>query len=132
MLLDEVATYLNTNVAALTLGTNLFIGRMLETPDICVALHESAAGAPLEALGGDGTPILERPRVQVHVRNTTYSAGRTMAQDIWASLVLIAGDTLSGTLYLRAQPIDSPTFLLRDENDRVVFNMNFELWKELS
>ena len=37
--LPEIGTYLAANVTnvSLTLGTNLFLGRLPETPDTCVA-----------------------------------------------------------------------------------------------
>jgi len=132
MLLDEIGAYLDTNVAALTLGTNLFLSRMLETPDVAVGLYNSTAAPPTYYMGGDGNPDLESPRLQVLVRHTSYSAGQSMAYDIFTELNQIVGSTLTGTHYLRVAAVDSPTFLERDRNDRPIFTANYDVLKELS
>lgn len=132
MLLDEVGTYLGTNVAALTLGTNLFLSRMLETPDVAVTLYSSTAAPPTYHFGGDGNPDLESPRLQVLVRHTSYSSCASMAYDVFTELNQVSNTALSGTTYLRIAAVDSPTFLERDRNDRVIFTTNYDVLKELS
>ena len=131
-LLDEIGAYLGTNVGALTLGTNLHLSRMLETPDVAVALYNSTAAPPTFYFGGDGNPSLESPRLQVLVRHTSYTAGNTLAYTIWTELNQIVSMTLSGTRYLRCAAVDSPTFLERDRNDRPIFSTNYDILKEVS
>ena len=46
-MLDDVGTFMAANVTAvsLTLGTNLFLGRLPESPDTCVAIYETAGSS---------------------------------------------------------------------------------------
>lgn len=129
-MLDEIATYLDTQLASLTAGTNLFVGRIPESPSNAVALYEPASAPPVYSFGGDGTAGLERPRVQIHVRNESYATGRSLAFDVWQEMHKVVSQSLSGTFYQRIEAIDSPHFLMRDDNDRAIFNMNFQVMKE--
>jgi len=128
-MLPEVGTYLAAQVGSLTLGTNLFLGLMPESPDACVALYEGAASSPTFTLGGDGSAALEAPRLQVHVRHTSYATGKSLAQDVWVALSKVENELLTGTLYQRLHAIDSPVFFMRDTNTRLLFTMNFESLK---
>ena len=129
-MLDEIGDYLDANVGALTLGTNLFLGRMPETPENAVAVYEPSSAPPSYSLGGSGVPDLERPRIQIHVRNTVYATGRSLAYTIWVAMNQIVSETLGTTYWLRVESVDSPHFLMRDANDRPIFNMNFQGLKE--
>jgi hypothetical protein len=128
MLLHDVATYLDTQVASLTLGTNLFMGNMPDTPVESVAMYEYTAGPPIETLGGADT-AMETPRVQVIVRSSDYATGRALIESIWKALRNVANTTLSGTRYQRIAAVDSPTFMQRDANYRPMFVCNFEIMK---
>jgi len=128
-MLPEIGTYLVGEMPSLALGTNLFLGLMPESPDVCVAMYESASSPPVFMLGGDGSATLESPRLQVHVRHTAYATGKSLAQDIWTALSKVENVSLSGVLYLRLHAIDSPVFFTRDTNTRLMFTMNFETYK---
>jgi hypothetical protein len=58
--LPEIGTYLAATVTdtALTLGTNLFLGRLPDTPDTCVALFETGGLTPAETMGGSSLACL--------------------------------------------------------------------------
>ena len=51
--LPEIGTYLAANVTAttLTLGTNLFLGRLPDTPNTCGAIFETGGLTPAEIMG---------------------------------------------------------------------------------
>ena len=130
MLLDEVGAYLQTHGIG-TLGTDLFTGIMPDAPDAAVALIEYGGVEPMHALGG-GTAKIERPRLQVLARATTYSAARTKIEAAYKVLDALAGETLSGVRYLAVEALQSPFFLRRDENNRVELIFNVQVHKELS
>jgi hypothetical protein len=65
--LPEIGTYLVSTVTAqtLVLGTNLFLGRLPDTPDICVAVIETAGQSAVDAMG-----VGEVRRTPEHQRET--------------------------------------------------------------
>lgn len=132
-LLDEVGTYLDTNVSALTLGTNLFLGLMPDTPAICASIYELTSMSPYFTMNGSTSePVLENPRVMLYVRHSVYSTGRALIETVWKQLNEVSDDTLSSVGYLRIAGLGSPEFLERDENFNVMFSCNFQVMKALS
>jgi len=128
-MLDDLGTYLEAQVGSLTLGTNLFLGRMPDSPDVCVTLYEYGGGAPTNVMGGDNMPPIEEPRVQVLTRADGYTATRTLAGECWTAIEAILNESLSGTLYHRVSANQSPFPLERDSQDRVLFAQNFRVLK---
>ena len=124
--LIDIATYLDTQQGSLTLGTNLFVGRMPDTPATCVTLYEYGGTAPDNTMGG-GLPVLQNPSVQITVRATTYAAAETLINLCWVSLEGIVDESLSGTRYNRVSAIQSPFPLERDSQDRIIFVQNFNV-----
>lgn len=126
-LLDDLGTYLDAQVGALTLGTNLFLGRLPDAPDTAVALFEYAGAPPVNVMGSDAPPILEQPRIQVLSRASSYSASRSQAITVWLVLEGILNETISGTLYQRVEAVQSAFPLERDTHERSVFAQNFQV-----
>ncbi len=129
--LIDVATYLDAQLATLTIGVNLFVGRMPDAPDTCVTLFEYGGSAATETLG-TGLPVLENPRVQVLTRGVTYAATETMARAVWSALQAIQNSTLSGVLYQRMSAIQGPFPLERDTQDRILFVQNYMVMRVYS
>ena len=130
-LLDELGTYLDAQVASLTLGTNLFLGRLPDDPDTCVVLYEYGGDAPVNTMGSDAMPPVERPRIQIMTRATGYSSARTLSLECWTAIEAVLNESLSGTLYHRISANQSPFPLERDSQDRVLFAQNFRVMKTL-
>ncbi len=132
--LPEVGTYLVANVTAqtLVLGTNLFLGRMPETPDICVAIIETSGQSAVDAMGGSSLPAYTRPRAQVLVRAASYSDASALAEDIYKQMQKIDNESLSGVYYLRANGMQSPFYLERDPQERAVFSCNYQTLRVLT
>jgi hypothetical protein len=128
-LLDDLGTFLDSQVASLTLGTNLFLGRMPDEPDTCVALYEYGGDVPLNVMGGDSMPPVEQPRLQVLTRASGYSSARTLALECWTAVESVLNESLSGTLYHRIAANQSPFPLERDSQDRVIWAQNFRVLK---
>src|SRR4051794_20997088 len=108
---EELATKLAAGGLG-TVATNIFVGVMPETPDLCTALFEYA-GLPPDRLFGN-TVAAEDPRVQVLCRATTYSAARTRAKAVFDILSDLGAITLSGTRYHTMSALQSIFFLKRD------------------
>jgi hypothetical protein len=129
-LLDDLGTYLATEVASLTLGTNLFLGRLPDDPDTCVAVYEYSGDDPVNVMGGPGLPPVEQPRVQVAVRAAGYATAHTLAVECWTALEQVLNETLTSTRYHRVAAIQSPFPMRRDDQDRVVFAQNYRVIKD--
>lgn len=126
-ILEAVGTYLQTQGQG-TLGTNLFLGRMPSSPDVCVGVFEYEGAIPSETFGNAATAI-DRPRVQVLVRagRDDYPTARNQARTIRGILGAVTQTTLSGITVLRIRPTGSVNPLGPDENDRPMISVNFEV-----
>jgi len=125
--LEGIGTYIDNNNATLTLGTNLFLAKMPETPDLCVAVYETQGFAPTMTFGS--TPIeIDRPNIQVAVRagRDDYPAARDLAQTLRTLVAGIINQTVGGVTIIRAEPTGSLYTLSSDnlERPRVVFNVD--------
>lgn len=130
MLLDEIASYLASQGVG-TEGVDLFKSLMPDEPSNCVALYDYGGSPPAMTLGA-GAAQWEEPRIQVVARATTYSAARTKIGDVFTVLHSLLNTTLSGTLYISIEAVQSPFLLDRDESGRVRCACNFHIRKVLS
>lgn len=119
-----VATYIDSNSATLTAGTNLFVGRLQETPDLCVAVADYSSQAPEFTMGSSS---LDHADLEVVVRCTRndYATGEDLAQTLRTLLNAITPGTYSGLAILRVAPVDAVTALPPDKNDRPIFSARF-------
>jgi hypothetical protein len=130
-LLEDVATRITVNIGTLTLGTNLFLGRMPDDPDLCVALYQYGGEQAVATMGGDAMPPIEQPRFQVVVRAAGYTTAHDLASTIWGVLDSVLNESLSSTLYYKITGIQSPFPMDRDTQDRIVFAQNFKVQRVL-
>ena len=130
-LLEDLGGYLDTNLASVTLGTNLFYSLMPETIANCVTIYENAGAPPNFTMGSNGLPQLERPQLQFLLRNTAYATGRALAEDIYRVFTAITNQTINGNLYLRVEALSVPAVLERDSNNRILFTCNFDVIRKL-
>ena len=132
-MLDDVGTFMAANVTAatLTLGTNLFLGRLPESPDTCVAIYETAGTAPDDVFGADSAPPIENAGLMCHTRATSYSTCQSLAVDIMKTLSKVINETLTSTAYYKIEATQSPFALMRDEQERMLFSCNFMVAKAL-
>lgn len=128
MMLDEVGTFLQSAGLSLTLGTNLFLSLLPETPNDCTAIYE-VAGIPPAIVMSTDLPGIDQPRLQVVTRSTSYSTARTKADTIWKALLGVRDETLSGVYYLAINALDSPSPTARDHVQRERIMANFQVWK---
>ena len=132
--LDEVGTYLASTVTnvTLTLGTNLFLGRLPDDPDTCVSVQETGGQGPINTMSNNSAPVIEQPNVQTLIRASSYSTGRALAKDVFDQMNLVTNEDLSSTRYERIEAIQSPFPIMRDSQDRAVFSINFTCQKTIS
>ena len=143
--LDEALTYVLANTtgfrAATTSSTAIpvFLNRMpAGIPDEALAMYEPGGAPPLAGLASD-VPVVERPRIQLISRAPTYEVARVNAQTIWDAFfkmknveVLKDGSTAVTTLWNSAEPVNSPTDMGRDANERDQVSTDFQVTKEMS
>ncbi len=121
-----LVAYVDTNLAALTLGTNLFAGdRPLDAPDACVALYERGGGTSFESIG------MLSIRIQVLTRGLTYFEARDLAFTVYNLLHGMAGVDLPVLTSGEAWTINTcraptlPQLLGRDETGRTEITANY-------
>lgn len=129
-LLEDIAAVIDSNSVTFTLGTNLFIGRLPDSPDLCCAIFQYGGEEPLNMMGGDAMPPIEQPRIQVLVRATGYASAQSTITTIWGYLEAILNENLTGDRYLRVSAVQSPFPMDRDAQDRVIFAQNYRVLKE--
>lgn len=125
--LEAVGTYIDTNSGDLTIGTNLFLSKMPNSPDFCVAVYEYSGIAPIETFGA--TPFeIDRPSVQVVVRATRddYVTARDKAITLRTLICGLTNVSVSGVTVLRVKSAGSVLPLGVDDLDRprVSFNVD--------
>ncbi len=122
-ILEAIGNYLVAQGQG-TLGTNLFLSRMPETPDACICIYEGEGGLPEFTMGNT---ILDNPAIQIIVRGTRedYVTTRDKAQTIRLLLSQLANQTLSGVTVLRVSPIGSVLPMGLDKNDRPMVSTNY-------
>lgn len=114
-----------TSASVATTATNLFIGLLPDTPDVCVALFEYAGAPPMEVLrSNDAT--LEQPSIQVMVRasRNDYPTARALIENVRDTLTAITDETISGVRFLRVHNLNAINALGTDEKDRPEFSLS--------
>jgi hypothetical protein len=108
-----------------TVGTNIFIGLMPDTPEACVTVYEGIGPGIIEHFGGGVS--LDIVGVQVTVRGSRddYPTARNLAVNIRNYLATITEETVGGLRILRMKPEGYINSIGRDPEDRPLFTMNF-------
>lgn len=121
-LIEQVATYLQTNLSLGTIGTDIFIGY---TPD-----SQSTPNEVISVIDTGGTePDMyiptHTPTFQVFIRAENYDAGKTILDTV-RGLHQFAGTLVSGqTYFYYILAIAEGGHLGRDEAGRDLFSINF-------
>lgn len=112
-----------------TLGTNIFLSLMPDTPDVCLTVYEYSGLAPLDTFGASVTVALDRPSIQVMTRATRndYVTARDKAVDVRNALAKVSNVTLSGINVLRIAPTSAINPIALDDKDRPLVVINFSV-----
>jgi hypothetical protein len=126
---EEIAIYLATLTPSL--GT-IKVHDLPASPDAIGAVRTFGGSAPSEGFGHAGVEY-EHPTVQVCFRGAPddSEAPRLKAQQAFEAITKIQAQTLSGTMYNDATPLQSP-FPYKDPNNRFVWTFNVYIEKEPS
>ena len=131
-LLDDMGVKVAAISSDYTLGTNLFLSLLPETPDVATVLIENGGTTGQYTLGGDGLPQWENQSLQFIHRNTVYSTGRTAADLIYRTLTAISNETINSNSYLRVEALGVPEVFQRDDSRRVLFTCNFDVMRPVT
>lgn len=129
MLADDICSLIVTDGFG-TLATNLFKGELPPTPDLCIAVMDYQGGPAVTFFGS--LTVNENPRVQVKVRGAAdeYDIPRTRIEHIYQAFMDRGAFTVNSTRYLNIGPVQPPFPLGKDDNNRWVFVVNFDVMKE--
>jgi hypothetical protein len=113
-----------------TLGVSLFLGHR---PDLATAITviETGGPAPYHSYGPD--TVLDRPSVQVLVRNPAYLLARDKVDQIRAALDGLANWPINGTRYLSVSAMSDPAYLGKaatSQGETHEFSLNFATIRE--
>lgn len=110
-----------------TLGGNVFLATMPESPDAMVAVYESSGSAPQFTMGAAAI-ALDQPSLQVICRGVLgdYPGARDTALAIRSYLGGLANTTVSGIHILRVEPQGSLLPMGDDTNHRPMVSVNFQ------
>jgi hypothetical protein len=134
-LIDDMATWLDTNSTRLTLGTNLFkYSGVDSTAAICWLTDDQ--GSPPTRVYGSRWPVSEEPTLTVISRSTRPTQGdwvnptaaRRLSQAVWSLLETVADTSMptsTGRRVWRAEAIGSPGDAGRDDSGRLHFMQVF-------
>lgn len=104
-----------------TFGTNLFVSKMPDKPNDCIAIYDRAGVEPYQL-------FTYNRAVQIIVRNEDYQAGWTIAKQIMTILHDIVNRTVNSTKYIIIKASSDILSLGYDESkDRVQFSINFDI-----
>ncbi len=129
--LDDIADWLvaRPSMATFVVGTNLFVGRMHDSPNNAIALIGYEGSAPFETLGGARVPEIENPRFQVSVRQSSFIAARDWSDTILRELCLVVNLTIASKVWQRVMPQGNPALLGYDDKYLTTFVTNYAVQK---
>ena len=127
--LSELGDYLE-GLGVATSAVDLFLGSRPEEPDTVLVLYQYPGGPP-EYVQSSFSPIAEAMQIQVVARALKYEDAEALCYAAWTALAPITNATLGGTFYRSVRPNASPSLLMRDPNDRVLFFFNATVEKEV-
>jgi hypothetical protein len=109
-----------------TLGTDIFVGTMPESPDKCLATYDSG-GSPPEP------NLIHRPNVMIHVRGNKqgYESASDLVFTTYTTLHNLGNFRYNDWWYLLVWAASDPIWLGMDENNRPVFSINFNVKRVL-
>jgi len=105
-------------------ATNLFIAHEPAKPNDCVTIYDTSSSM---AHALDRSNKVYHSSVQIRVRGSVYEDAWNRMNDIREYLDGKVGTKQGGTTYISIRATSDPQFLERDESDRFIFIVNFEI-----
>ena len=118
---EDLASVIDTSAIGLSLGANLFVSQVPESPDECVALIDQGGFAP------ELNYVYEKPSLQVIVRGARgpYPPAYALAKAVADALHGLHGQTISGTRYVLVYQESDIFSAGYDESHRPMLSVNF-------
>lgn len=115
----------------LTFGTDLFFGRMPDSPDLCVTVMDNPGEPPMLTYK-KGTSNYYYSSVSVRVRSIDYAEGWDLMFSILEYLHGLSelNSTDNSMYYALIRAMNDPQVLYWDDNDRVTFFINFDIQRK--
>jgi hypothetical protein len=132
-ILESMGDYLQNTSSAFgahasqgTLGTNIFLGVLPDTPDACVSVYENTGSSPTFTMGAGGIQI-DYPMLQIICRATRedYPTARDKAETIRVLFASVLEQSVSGVHIMRIEPMGSVNLLGVDPKYRPLVSVNF-------
>ncbi len=122
--MNPTTTDLATLLTSWTLGTNMFIGELKDTPDNSICLYDTGG-----TLFSDINRNDRKPRVMIHVRGSlgAYTESHAQANAIISTLHSKHNIYVGSTRYISIFAITEPLWLGYDSKDRPMWSINFEI-----
>jgi hypothetical protein len=112
---------------------NIFRNISPTDPAHCVMLFENGGAGTVHAMNSvPGVAVVERPAIQIRVRDKNHDTARSTINDVFKTIDGLRERTINGTRYLWIEALQSPFLLERDDDNREVFVFNALVTKELS
>lgn len=134
MLLDDMKTLLSSGGTTAD-GTEIHLSYRPDKPDVVLTVYETGGMPPVRAMrSSPGQAVVERPRVQLVMRGAPYDyqTARTKMHAVMLQLDGLGDRTINGCRYLWLAAVQSPYLMGRDEDNRPLVGLNFDVVKELS
>ena len=124
-ILEAIGDYLVTNGKG-TLGTDIFLATLPESPDTCIAVYENSGSSPAFTMGTGGI-VIDYPMIQIICRASRedYPTARDAAESIRVLLAQVLEQTISGVHIMRIEPMGSVNQLGVDPKYRPLISINF-------
>ncbi len=132
-ILESVGDFLQNTSSAFgahasqgTLGTNIFLGVLPDSPDTCIAVYENSGSSPTFTMGSGGI-VIDYPMLQIISRGARedYPTTRDKAESIRVLLATVLEQTISGIHVMRVEPMGSVNLLGIDPKYRPLISVNF-------
>lgn len=124
---EDIKDLLVAGGLGLTLGTNLFISRLPDSPKDAVCLYDTSSSPADNFVSGDDP--LYRDSVEVMVRNINYTTGHALAQNIAELLNGKNNFSLNNSFYQLVVLSNGPNILNNSGNkeleDGFYWSLNF-------
>jgi len=128
-MLTELGDRLEGAAVGVTVGTNLFLGTLPDTPVDCGSLLDYEGAGMVRRHGETSATLCEMQRVQLLWRSASYATGLAMVRAVWKALEC-TNTTLGTTWYQRVEADAPPAKVGRDDNERHLFTCNLTVTRE--
>lgn len=128
MFLDDIGSKV-AGATALTLDTDLFLGRMPEEPIAMVAIIETPGLAPVRTMGGGIQVEIQGFQVIARDSADNYDAAHTSLNTVYQLLAGTTQETINSIIYHQFEALSGIYSIGPDDEDHIQVAANFLAWK---